>query len=751
MAAVDPTPLVRPARSASTFEKIAAPLALAGITIGVFWKILLTRQYTWLNAPDFAYQVAPWFQMQAAAWHHWHFPLWDPYLLGGQSLVGQAQPGAMYPPNWLLFLAPLHDGLIAQRSLHIYFALIHFMGALFCYLLCRDLKRSRTASVLGASAFAFAGWMATTGWPQMLNGAVWAPLVLMFALRVFRGESPLRHALASGACLGVSFLSGHHQIPLFMTVAVCGLWLYQIARPQPMAARVRNAALLAALLLMAFLAGAAQILPAYSYGRDAVRWVGAKEPIGWSQAVPYSVHSEFGLRPDSVLGFVIPGIYTNSNPFVGITVVALALCGFAWGWRSVMVRLLGAMALGGLLLSFANYTLLHGLVYALLPGFDKARDPAMAEFVCHLPLCVLAAFGVDGLAGHAASVRRAAVPLMVFGAGLLAFICGVDLLKLTNVGLPGRLALTALAALGLAAVMIALKRNAIRPGAASVLVVLLALGEFGSLAGANWPNRERQGWPMWDAVHRDRVIFWFLGSHKPWRAELNDQDIPYNFGDWYGLDTLSGYVASMPARTLATLGNPRAKAVYGVKYFVARNPPRPDLKQVGYDPATGIRIFEASDALPRVRTVHRWMPVANHVDGSAYFDNPAIDLTQTAFGFGPDPALQDCAGDRVRLQRYEAEFVVIDADMGCRGMVILGDAWSKNWTATVDGRAALVYPAYDIVRGVAVDAGRHRIVLRYRPAPVYWGVALSLLSLAGLAIVYPEGVWRRVKRKLSRR
>ena len=29
-----------------------------------------------------------------------------------------------------------------------YFVLIHFMAALFCYLLCRDLKRSRVASVV---------------------------------------------------------------------------------------------------------------------------------------------------------------------------------------------------------------------------------------------------------------------------------------------------------------------------------------------------------------------------------------------------------------------------------------------------------------------------------------------------------------------------------------------------------------------------------------------------------------------------
>src|SRR6202035_977648 len=75
------------------------------------------------------------------------------YQVGGQSLIGQAQPGAAYPFNWLLFLAPLKDGFILDVSLNWYIALIRFMAALACYMLCRDLGRSLAASILGASAF----------------------------------------------------------------------------------------------------------------------------------------------------------------------------------------------------------------------------------------------------------------------------------------------------------------------------------------------------------------------------------------------------------------------------------------------------------------------------------------------------------------------------------------------------------------------------------------------------------------------
>src|SRR6266853_1490481 len=82
-------------------------------------------------------------------------------------LAGQGQPGVLYPPNWLLFLAPLRHGWIRQSFLHWYFVLIHFQAGLFCYWLCRDLKRSRAASLLSGLAFGLAGYVGTNNWPQM--------------------------------------------------------------------------------------------------------------------------------------------------------------------------------------------------------------------------------------------------------------------------------------------------------------------------------------------------------------------------------------------------------------------------------------------------------------------------------------------------------------------------------------------------------------------------------------------------------
>ena len=138
---------------------LLGPALILLICGGFYWKLLLTSEYTWLDDPDIAYQVLPWLQFQASEWHQGRVPLWDPHLWGGQSLIGQAQPGAVYPLNLLLFALPLEHGRIRQVSLHWYFVVIHMMAALFCYWLCRDLKLSRAGSLMGGIAFALGGYI----------------------------------------------------------------------------------------------------------------------------------------------------------------------------------------------------------------------------------------------------------------------------------------------------------------------------------------------------------------------------------------------------------------------------------------------------------------------------------------------------------------------------------------------------------------------------------------------------------------
>jgi hypothetical protein len=111
-------------------------LFLFAATVLFYWRLTLTNQYTWLDSNDISSQVLPWFQYQVGEIQQGRLPLWDPYPYGGQPLIGQAQPGAAYPFNWIFFAMPTNHGWIRQNIAHWYWVLIHFMAVLFPYKRC---------------------------------------------------------------------------------------------------------------------------------------------------------------------------------------------------------------------------------------------------------------------------------------------------------------------------------------------------------------------------------------------------------------------------------------------------------------------------------------------------------------------------------------------------------------------------------------------------------------------------------------
>ena len=97
--------------------RIAAPIALAVIVGFFYWKLTLTNEFVWFDHPDMCYIEIPRLQFQAREFHHGHFPLWDPSIWAGQSLIGQTQPGPLFPLQMLFLLLPLDGGYLrADRT-----------------------------------------------------------------------------------------------------------------------------------------------------------------------------------------------------------------------------------------------------------------------------------------------------------------------------------------------------------------------------------------------------------------------------------------------------------------------------------------------------------------------------------------------------------------------------------------------------------------------------------------------------------
>jgi len=700
----------------------AGPLLLLIVVTGFYWK-LVTRQYTWMDHPDMANQILPWYQTEAAAFHRGEFPLWDPNTWGGQPILGQMQPGAAYPLNWILFLLPLQNGHVNLFLVQLSFIFAHVLGAWFCYWLCRDLDCSVGASILGGAAFSLAGVTGWLGWPQFLNGAIWMPLVLLFFLRSARGERQVANAALSGTFLGVTFLSGHHQIPTFTALMMGGLWIHELVRR-------RRAAwpALAAFALFAALAGALQLAPAYEYGVRAVRWVGSQNPVGWNQAVPYIVHQQLSMAPSSLVGLVLP-VVTEDGMFIGFAVFVLAMFALPLWFERAEVRVLAAIAAGGVVLALGANTMFQGVAYLSIPLIEKARSPSMAIVLAQFALAVLAAFGVDRMARHPLSARWAAI-LGAFG-GLVWMGVAVA----TTLRPPVQREYEHWAVLGLVALALASLRVARR--ALPAVVVLLALFEWSTYIGQDYQHREKPAGYL-ARLDGDADLVAFLKQRPDLvRIGVDLNTIPYNFGDWNGLEVYQAYLAGLTGNILTAeaAGAPR---LFGLNYFIGGSPSR-DSQKLVFHARSGANVYKDSEASPRAWVVHD----AVQVERAELVPRlQTSDLQRRVFLTEAAPALETCAGDEVRVTMRTAARTVIATRLSCRGMVLLSDTWYPGWQATLDGIPAKIYEADGAIRGVVAEAGSHTIEMRYRPRSVFAGAGLTAVGLLGALVLGIRG--RRV-------
>lgn len=196
---------------------------LLSLTALFYWQLIFSDAFTYLDSPDLVSQVLPWYNAQAIAWNEGTFPTWDPFVYGGQPLLGQMQPGAAFWLNWPIFWAPMVDGHVNVRLVDLHYGLMHLLPALFMFGLARELGCSRYAALLAGVAFACSGFISSVGWPQMLHGAIWLPLTFwMFHRFVRLGATPA--GWASAALCGSSIWNvGAERPPSSAVLFVAGV------------------------------------------------------------------------------------------------------------------------------------------------------------------------------------------------------------------------------------------------------------------------------------------------------------------------------------------------------------------------------------------------------------------------------------------------------------------------------------------------------------------------------------------------
>ncbi len=638
-------------------------------------------------------QFYPWRAFAAEWLRRGVIPLWNPYQFCGTPFLANAQSAVLYPLNLLFLLLPAAYAFGWSAWLHL------CLTGWFMYRLMRRWGAGRAGALCACVVWQANGF--TVAWlhlPTVLDTISWLPAVLLMLERALL-SGRAGDAAAAGAGLGLSFLAGHPQMFVYVSLMTAA---HLVARGLSRATDISLARRAIRLAWVGATAGglglalaAAQLLPTLDFLHVAHRAV-TKGPAA------YQAFLGRALRPAQLLGVLLPhpfghpgrGTYTGPENYadyacyIGIPALLLGLWAAA-ARREWAARFLAAAAAGALLVALGTAANLP--LYYWAPGMASAGGPSR--------IVVLFAFCAAALAGLGADRLVRIRPAAALRCALVAVLAG-DLL---------------LAARGHVHIV---PRAWVYPPVREV-----ARGEGRLLASAR----------DWSLTEFPAAVF------PPNAATV------YEVRDAAGYDSL--YLAHY--RDFAALlqnGDPSPPANGNLILFRLRMDSRVDMARLAgvsdylFAGSGALQTAHDDKAFPRAWVTNSAVSFPTHREAfdalsrlGASRDIVIITGKETPAEPGPEER-------RVTVADLSPDEVAVSLSAG-GGYLFLADAYAPGWQASGRGKAGAppvrlrVMPADVAFRAVAIPKGVTKVVFRYQPAAFRVGLFVSLLGLAALVAI----------------
>ncbi len=708
-------------KSGGRFVRKDAWTALALVlAVGWFFAPLL-RGEAIVAEPDALAALLPLKMFLARCFAAGEWPLWNPDAALGKPFLPDLLAGALYPPNLLLAIPPF------VRGLNLLFVGHYLFTALGALLWLRAAGLPRLAALLGALVWTFGGTMISMG--NVLNqllSAAWLPWVLWAWLRP--------HALGtkialSTLAMALALMAGGPEMVLVAAAALV------LTSRHPASLVVPP---------LAFAVAAVELLPFFHYLMET--WRGA-------QGIDASTAMRYSIPPADLVQLAREAWQPSPERFmpqiyVGPGVLALALVGLVTA-RRTMIAFWGVIAVGSILVVLGSYTPVYPFLYAHLPLSNLLRYPEKLFLGVHALIAAGAAFGaaaiVTGFSRFATTplVRRASAVLAV----LLCVIVFGDLARANR------------------SALYAPRPEVVLDPPASARAILA--DEFARRAA------DAESGAAANVAHAPRVYTNERGRPIPRSlpaAVALDRNLPWGaVGELYGLANVNAPSSLNLVKhewlQQALGGMPRATALaalaaLGTRYvtsWVALDE-APDASRVPVpDEIIGVKLYALADVQPRAFVTRRVraaddahqalerfvaadggrhgglalvrrgdLPPAAFADDGSSADIPAV----------PGASAAGTAQETARVVADRGHAIELDATLQRPGLLVVNDTMLAGWTATVDGDPAPLVEVNGLVRGVWLDAGSHRVAMRYVPPGLLTGGIVSfaaLLVTGGLA------------------
>ncbi|MEA3406565.1 MAG: YfhO family protein [Chloroflexota bacterium] len=359
-----------------------------GVASVYFGEVLLGRVY---YGGDIARQYLPQCIALARSLHRGTLPWWSPDVGAGYPLLAEGEIGALYPPNWIIYLV-----LSPKVGLTLSVVLHYLMGGIGLYVYGRSLRLSKGASCFGALVWTLGGFNAAhLSHVSIVSVTAWLPWAFLLSRSLLAAEeAPSGKGWLMmgglGLVVGLQFLAGHPQMALLGSIALFGYVVFLVYTMRP---PLRRVLLWCAGVVLGILISLPQLLPTMELSALSQRAGGVEEAFFTS----YSFH------PLLLATYVSPFVLGNPYPrgsvelmgYVGLLPLVLAQVALFRSSRGER-WFYAALGVAGTLLAFGRWNPLYRYLQHV-PLLNLFRVPARYLYWASLSLAILSALGLDGL------------------------------------------------------------------------------------------------------------------------------------------------------------------------------------------------------------------------------------------------------------------------------------------------------------------------------------------------------------------
>lgn len=665
--------------------------------------------------------------------HHGELRLWNPHLFCGYPIYNNLLLHPFYPPNLLL-----HAALPARTAYDVNLLFHFFFSGAAMFWLLRGSGRSDFAAWVGGLMWMLIGyntfWFSTG---TFMGASVFAPLALL-GLRRGLETRTFRPLALGGLAMGMVILGSHGQHALHVLLFLSG-WLLVCG----VADRDSRTFILkggAVFMGAALGTGMAAILTQLDSVTNGFRVPGDdlelhyRDPWMLPTYVANLAIGKVCYAPDGLLR-------SEFTIYAGVAGTSLALAGAILGFRDRWLRYLTIFAVAALAVAFLKPVARLALTIPLL----NLSMPARWVYLSGFSITILAASGVDALARDFARGGRIAAGTVVGCTALVALYPKQGALLETLIG----------CLLAAAWIVAGWKAPRLAPGLCVAALAFDLLPGFVSFnAHADPSVLDRKFEAVESLQHAQKDPFRVMGVLRAPEAGPKGFD-PWSFAvgsnllALYGLEAVMGYESIAPISTVEYCLAAQGK-VYGAGRVLLLDDPGERMPAIAnmqvflvpflFGDSPGIEAIGAWGALRGYREKN---PVpraclARHVERtdpdriSVQLGSPDADPRSTVYLATEHlPSVRSGEGTVTWISRQtdRLEWAVEAKD---DTVLFVSDTDYPGWEAEVDGVETPILRADITFRAVAVPAGAHKVVMRFRPASARNGLLLSALAIVGI-------------------